>query len=328
MDELDAYPVAAKDELDSYPPPVTQEGSTGKAKAGGGVSRGDELFQPDPSPAPLLEGDVTGGAMPAGSHAQAATDAVSQGKRAGLDANPFKDDWIAQEVVNGVVLGGAGKVAGSAARGALKGAARLAAPAAKAGDQLGFGIGEAAKQGGRISGAVQKVADVTAKVRHMASTAGAFAGMSGHAHGAIPIVVDAAVSAAPRVARALERGIIKLDKVISRSGVPAKALEGQAKLATELRTAEQHIAERKAIDEAKDLTKDAFDPRLSQSERYAATKKAFERLGELGNEDQVLGIGKSGAVGKSASRALPETTTVDDPKAAASRAFASLLGGA
>ncbi len=281
------------------PPPVTQEGSTGKAKAGGGVSRGDELFQPDPSPAPLLEGDVTGGAMPAGSHAQAATDAVAQGKRAGLDANPFKDDWIAQEVVNGVVTGGAGKIASAAAKGLGRGAVRLA-------------------ETGKVGNAVEKVAGATEKIRHAASAGGMFGMFGGHSHGAIPIAIDAAVTAAPKVTRALERGVVKAGKLVSRTGVPEATILDQAKLATELRTAEQHIAERKAIDEAKDLTKDAFDQRLSQSERYAATKRAFEKLGQLGNEDHVMGVGKSGE--------RPDVTQVDDPRKAASRAFESLLG--
>lgn len=299
MDELDSYPVEGKDELDAYPPPGTEKGSTGKPSTGGGVSRGDELFQPDPTPAPLLEGDIHGDAVPSGTYVKAAQDAIAQGKRAGLDANPFKDDWIAQEIVNGVVTGGAGKVAGAAAKGLGRGAVRLA-------------------ETGKVGNAVEKVAGTTEKIRHAASAGGMFGVFGGHSHGAIPIAIDAAVTAAPKVTRALERGVIKAGKLASRSGVPETTILDQAKLATELRTAEQHIAERKAIDEAKDLTKDAFDSRLSQSERYAATKKAFEKLGQLGNEDHVMGIGKSGA--------LPDTTQVDNLKAAASRAFESLLG--
>lgn len=281
MDELDQYPVAGKDELDQYPPPGAEKGSTGKPSTGGGVSRGDELSQPDPSPAPLLEGDAQGNPQQMGTNEKAAQDAIAQGPRAGLDANPIKDDWIAQELINGVVTGGASKVAGAVAKVLLGGAAKLAAPA---GGQLGFGIGEASA-GGRISGAAQKLADVTGKVRHAASIGGSVGIFSGHPHGAIPVAIDAAITAGPKVARALERGIIKLNNVVTKSGVPEKTIMEQATLAKELRTAEMHASERKAVDEAKDLAKDAFDHRLSQSERYAATKAAFEKLGKLGNED-------------------------------------------
>lgn len=262
MDELDQYPVEAKDELDQYPPPGTEKGSSGKPNTGGGVSRGDELSQPDPSPSPMLEGDVHGGVMPAGSHAQAAGDAVAQGSRAGLEANPIKDDWIAQEIINGVVTGGAGKLIKPLGRGAVS----LA-------------------ESGKVGNVVQKAADATSKIRHYASAGGAFGLASGHSHGAIPVAIDAAVTAAPKVTRALERGVVKLGNLVTRSGVPEKTIMEQATLAKELRTAETHASERKAVDEAKDLAKDAFDKRLSQSERYAATKAAFEKLGKLGNED-------------------------------------------
>jgi len=91
--------------------------------------RGDELTQPDPSPAPAITAptpkplvDVTGNTarvqeqIRKGEPGEDLADAEARAKGVEDQSNPIKDDWIAKEILTGLPAGGAiGKVVGAVA---------------------------------------------------------------------------------------------------------------------------------------------------------------------------------------------------------------------